>query len=96
VQVQTDDLRRWFCAGAARGICIEFFIIKCIKHNDDLRRRYCPGVVCGVCAYLYMPQVTKVNVNLEEVLSNMRTVRHFAMETHEAERYAKHLSSTKG
>jgi hypothetical protein len=40
--------------------------------------------------------VTKVNVNLEEVLSNMRTVRHFAMETHEAERYAKHLASTKG
>jgi hypothetical protein len=66
------------------------------EQNDDLRRRYCPGVVRGVCAYLYVPQVTKVNVNLEEVLSNMRTVRHFAMETHEAERYAKHLSSTKG
>ena len=41
-------------------------------------------------------QVARVNVKLEEVLANMRTVRQFAMEEDEAASYAALLSATSG
>ena len=48
MQVQTDYLRRWFCPGAARGICIEFFI-KCMNKmmtcDDGIVRVWCVAYV---------------------------------------------------
>ena len=56
------------------------------------------GMIYGMKARrmskLLKEEVTKISINLEQVLAHIKTVRHFAMESEEARRYAAQLAHT--